>query len=543
MKDGVPERKANRLATYNYSQSGVYFITICSKNKRCTFGTIVGGGVPDAPRTRLSPTGKIVARQLGNMIAFYPHVRIEKYVVMPNHIHLLITIQQGPSGASRTPPPTSARASQIIPMFISTLKRLTNKTAGHALWQRGYYDHIIRSPDDYNTIWHYIDTNPAKWAQDTRYVTDFPDPVRRPGCCTNKEVTQMSRYFTKTLAALEPYTPGEQLKLPDLVKLNANENPYPPAPGVAAAVAGAVPGLRLYSDLTEAALCAAIARHCGVQPENILCGNGSDENLLLALRAFCDETHPLAFADITYSFYPVLCDLLHIPQHVIPLKDDLTIDLKKYCGLHETIVIANPNAPTSLLAPVAAIEEVLRTNPDNIVVVDETYVEFAPAGSSCLPLLEKYENLVITHTFSKTHNLAGARLGYCIARPGLITDMNRVKFSYSPYNVNSMTQAAGTAAIRDEAYFHEVTAKLLATRTAATEGLRQRGFTVFDSATNFLFATTDRMPCKEIFEKLRARGILIRHFNAPRISNYLRITIGTQQEMETLIAALEKLGA
>ena len=207
----------------------------------------------------------------------------------------------------------------------------------------------------------------------------------------------MSRYFTKTLAALEPYVPGEQLKIDDLVKLNANENPYPPAPGVAAAVAAAVPGLRLYSDLSNRALNEAIAAHWGVQPENILCGNGSDENLLLALRAFCDENTPLAFADVTYSFYPVLCDLLHIPQHVIPLEDDLTIDLKKYCGLHETIVIANPNAPTSLLAPVAAIEEVLRTNPDNIVVVDETYVEFAPAGSSCLPLLEKYENLVITH--------------------------------------------------------------------------------------------------------------------------------------------------
>ena len=257
----------------------------------------------------------------------------------------------------------------------------------------------------------------------------------------------MSRYFTKTLASLEPYTPGEQLKIADIVKLNANENPYPPAPGVAAAVEAAVPGLRLYSDLSNRALNEAIAAHWGVQPENILCGNGSDENLLLALRAFCDENTPLAFADVTYSFYPVLCDLLHIPQHVIPLEDDLTIDLKKYCGLHETIVIANPNAPTSLLAPVAAIEEVLRTNPDNIVVVDETYVEFAPAGSSCLPLLEKYENLVITHTFSKTHNLAGARLGYCIARPGLITDMNRVKFGYSPYNVNSMTQAAGVAAM------------------------------------------------------------------------------------------------
>jgi len=189
----------------------------------------------------------------------------------------------------------------------------------------------------------------------------------------------MSRYFTKTLASLEPYTPGEQLKIADIVKLNANENPYPPAPGVAAAVAAAVPGLRLYSDLTNGDLNAAIARHWGVRPENILCGNGSDENLLLALRAFCDENTPLAFADVTYSFYTVLCDLLHIPQHILPLEDDLTIDLTKYCGLHETIVIANPNAPTSLLAPVAAIEEVLKTNPDNIVIVDETYVEFAPA--------------------------------------------------------------------------------------------------------------------------------------------------------------------
>ena len=171
----------------------------------------------------------------------------------------------------------------------------------------------------------------------------------------------MSRYFTKTLASLEPYTPGEQLKIADIVKLNANENPYPPAPGVAAAVAAAVPGLRLYSDLTNGDLNAAIARHWGVRPENILCGNGSDENLLLALRAFCDESTPLAFADVTYSFYTVLCDLLHIPQHIIPLEADLTIDLKKYCGLHETIVIANPNAPTSLLAPVDAIEEVLLT--------------------------------------------------------------------------------------------------------------------------------------------------------------------------------------
>ena len=221
--------------------------------------------------------------------------------------------------------------------------------------------------------------------------------------------------------------------------------------------------------------------------------------------------------------------------------DELTIDLTKYCDLHETIVIANPNAPTSLLAPVAAIEEVLKTNPDNIVIVDETYVEFAPAGSSCLPLLDKYDNLVITHTFSKTHNLAGARLGFCIARPELIADMNRVKFSYSPYNVNSMTQAAGVAAISDEAYFADVTAKVIAERTRTTAELRRRGFTVFDSSTNFLFAATDRMPCREIFEKLRDRGILIRHFNAPRISGYLRITIGTPDQMQRFFTALDEI--
>ena len=541
MKDGVPERKANRLATYNYSQSGVYFITICSKNKRCTFGTIVGGGVPDAPRTRLSPTGKIVARQLGNMIAFYPHVRIEKYVVMPNHIHLLIAIQQGPSGASRTPPPTSARASQVIPMFISTLKRLTNKTAGHALWQRGYYDHIIRSPDDYNTIWHYIDTNPAKWAQDTLYVTDFPDPVRRPGCCTNKEVTQMSRYFTKTLAALEPYTPGEQLKLPDLVKLNANENPYPPAPGVAAAVAGAVPGLRLYSDLTEAALCAAIARHCGVQPENILCGNGSDENLLLALRAFCDETHPLAFADITYSFYPVLCDLLHIPQHVIPVEEDFSLDLSKYHGLNETIVIANPNAPTTLLQPVAAIEEVVRTNPDSIVIVDEAYIDFAGPNASCVPLTKKYDNVIVVQTFSKSRQLAGARLGLAMGNAALIADLNRVKFSLNPYNINRLTLKAGQAALEDTAYFDKTRAAIMDTRAWTMQQLTDRGFTVLDSRANFVFASTERINGGVLYKELKKSGILVRHFDAPRIDNWLRITIGTPEQMQALMDAVDKI--
>ena len=330
----------------------------------------------------------------------------------------------------------------------------------------------------------------------------------------------MSRYFTKALSALEPYTPGEQRPSRDIVKLNANENPYPPAPGVAAAVAAAVPGLRLYSDLTNAALRRAIAQHWGVGPENVLCGNGSDENLLLALRAFCDEDTPLAFADITYSFYAVLCELLHIPQSYPAAGSGLHARSAPVRGSARDHRPRQPNAPTSLLAPVDGIERVLQTNPDNIVIVDETYIEFAPPGSSCLPLLDRYENLVITHTFSKTHSLAGARLGFCLARPELIADMDRVKFSYSPYNVNSLTQAAGEAAIRDEAYFRDVTQKVLATRADTAQKLCARGFTVLDSATNFLFARPGGLPARTIFEQLRAQGVFIRYFDAPRIRDW-----------------------
>lgn len=353
----------------------------------------------------------------------------------------------------------------------------------------------------------------------------------------------MSRYFTKTLERLEPYTPGEQLRRPGLVKLNANESPYPPAPGVAAAVAGTVEGLRLYSDLTEAKLVDAIARREGVLPECVLCGNGSDENLLLALRAFCDGQRPLAFADITYSFYPVLCELLHIPPHILPLEQDFTLDPTRYYGLNETIVIANPNAPTGLLLPAAAIEEIVRRNPSSIVIVDEAYVDFAddPAAATCLPLALRYPNVVVTRTFSKSRNLAGARLGYCVADPALIADMNRVKFSYSPYNINSLSEAAGAAAMEDEAYFQKTTAAIRAARAQTAAALRAMGFTVLDSATNFLFVTTDRMPCPRIFERLRERGILIRRFDAPRIENWLRITIGTQAQMEALLQALGEI--
>ena len=349
----------------------------------------------------------------------------------------------------------------------------------------------------------------------------------------------MSRYFTKTLASLEPYTPGEQLKIADIVKLNANENPYPPAPGVAAAVAAAVPGLRLYSDLTNGDLNAAIARHWGVRPENILCGNGSDENLFFALRAFCDENHPLAYADITYGCYGVWCGLIHIPSHIIPLKEDFTLDPADYYGLNETIVIANPNAPTGLALPRSAIEEILKANPNHVVIVDEAYVDFG--GESCVPLIDNYENLLVVQTFSKSRQLAGARLGLAMGNAKLIADLNRVKFSLNPYNINRLTLKAGKAALEDTDYFDKTRAAIVETRGWTKQQLEARGFAVLDSRSNFLFASTDKKSGGELYRKLKEKGVLVRHFDAPRISNWLRITIGTPDDMTALLRALDEI--
>jgi len=349
----------------------------------------------------------------------------------------------------------------------------------------------------------------------------------------------MSRYFTRTLADLEPYTPGEQPRVRGLIKLNTNENPYPPAPGVAAAVAGRVEALRLYSDIEVSALRGALAERLGVGVENILCGNGSDENLMLAIRAFCDESRPLAFADITYGFYPVWCELFHIPQHILPLKEDFTLDTGAYCGLNETIVIANPNAPTGRWLPPEEIERVIQSNPDSVVIVDEAYVDFCDEEqASCVPLTKRYDNLLVVQTFSKSRNLAGARLGFCVGSAALIADLNRVKFSMNPYNVNSLSEAAGVAAVQDEGYFRENLAKIRASRSYTTEALRALGFTVLPSQSNFVFSKTPRMAGGALYTALRERSILVRHFNGPRTADWLRITIGTQPQMETLIEAV-----
>ena len=268
-------------------------------------------------------------------------------------------------------------------------------------------------------------------------------------------------------------------------------------------------------------------------------GNGSDENLFFALRAFCDENHPLAYADITYGCYSVWCGLMHIPSHIIPLKEDFTLDPADYYGLNETIVIANPNAPTGLALPCSAIEEILKSNPNHVVIVDEAYVDFG--GESCVPLIDNYENLLVVQTFSKSRQLAGARLGLAMGNAKLIADLNRVKFSLNPYNINRLTLKAGKAALEDTDYFDKTRAAIVETRGWTKQQLEARGFAVLDSRSNFLFASTDKKSGGELYLKLKEKGVLVRYFDAPRISNWLRITIGTPDDMTALLRALDEI--
>ena len=350
----------------------------------------------------------------------------------------------------------------------------------------------------------------------------------------------MSRYLTPTLAGLSPYTPGEQPQDQQYIKLNTNESPYPPSPAVVAAVnAAEVEKLRLYSDPACAQLLAAAAEYHGLSPDEIMPGNGSDENLFFALRAFCDEQHPLAYADVTYGCYSVWCNLMHIPSHILPLEADFSIDPTKYYGLNETIVIANPNAPTGLALPRSAIEGILKTNPNNVVIVDEAYVDFG--GESCVPLIHQYDNLLVVQTFSKSRQLAGARLGLAMGNAALIADLNRVKFSLNPYNINRLTLKAGEAALKDTAYFDATRQKIMDTRAWTAKELANRGFSLTDSRSNFLFARTERMEGGALYRALKEKGILVRHFDSPRIADYLRITIGTQAQMEALIKALDEI--
>lgn len=341
------------------------------------------------------------------------------------------------------------------------------------------------------------------------------------------------------LIKIEPYVAGEQPAKKDFIKLNANENPYPPAPGVAEVIrnfnAG---GLNKYPDANAMPLVKAIAARLGLKEENIFIGNGSDDVLALSFRAFFNSGKPVIYPDITYSFYPVWCDMLGIPCETIPVDENYNIRAEDYKRENGGVIICNPNAPTSIGRGLDFMREILDANPDSVVISDEAYVDFG--GTSALPLLKEYPNLAVIQTFSKSRSMAGMRLGYCAAGAELIAALRAAKDSYNSYPIDSVAIEAGCASVADEKYFSDTVAKIIATRTRLTDEMRKMGFDVKDSCTNFLFATHPKYKAPDISAFLKTKDIYVRYFSKPRIDNHLRITIGTDEEIDALIAALKE---
>ena len=349
----------------------------------------------------------------------------------------------------------------------------------------------------------------------------------------------MSKFFSERYKSLTPYTPGEQPKDRKFIKLNTNESPFPPSPSVSAAVARECEMLQLYSDPESAVLTRKFAELCGVSERNVIMTNGSDEVLNFAFMAFADEERPLLFPDITYGFYPVFASLNRIPYKTVPLRDDFTVNAEDYIREGKTVVIANPNAPTGIYLPLSEIEKIVAFDRERVVIVDEAYIDFG--GESAISLVGKYDNLHVTGTFSKSRSMAGARLGFGIGSEALIADLNTIKYSTNPYNVNRMTSAAGIAAIDDNDYYMQNCKRIIENREYTTRELRRLGFTVLDSMTNFVFAKSDRIGGEELYLALRERGILVRHFGAERIKDYNRITIGSDEQMRTFVETVEKI--
>ena len=346
----------------------------------------------------------------------------------------------------------------------------------------------------------------------------------------------MSRFFSNKYQNLTPYTPGEQPKDMQYIKLNTNESPFPPSPRAVELAAEASKRLQLYSDPECRDLHAIFEDVFGFGKNEVLFTNGSDEILNFAFMAFCDKDHPVVFPNITYGFYPVFAELNGIPYEEIPLLEDFSINVEDYVGIGKNIFIANPNAPTGIALPLSDIERIVASNPDNIVVIDEAYVDFG--GESAAPLTRKYDNLIVTQTFSKSRSMAGARLGFGIACPALIRDMNAVKYSTNPYNVNSMTMAAGIGVLSDEDYTRKNCQTVVENRVFCTDAMQKMGFVTTDSKTNFIFAKHPKIDGGALYTKLRERGILVRHFNNPLIAQYNRITVGTREQMQALVDAV-----
>nr|WP_300182983.1 histidinol-phosphate transaminase [uncultured Agathobaculum sp.] len=350
----------------------------------------------------------------------------------------------------------------------------------------------------------------------------------------------MDKPFLKRLRRIDPYVPGEQPQSDDIIKLNANESPYPPAPGVQQALRDFdTSRLALYPDANGKALKNALANRFGVKPSQVFLGNGSDDVLALAFQSFFCSDEPVLYPDITYSFYPVWCDLFRIPYETVPLDENFCVNIRDYDRPNGGIVLPNPNAPTGRGVSLAFLEDLLQHNADCVVIIDEAYVDFG--AQSAVPLIEKYKNLLVVQTMSKSRSLAGLRIGYALGSETLIATLEAVKNSYNSYTMDAVALAAGKAAVADEAYFQETCRKVVATRERTADALRGLGFVVPPSLTNFLFVTHPDKNASDIFAALRERGIFIRYFKLPRIDNYLRITVGTDEQMDRLIDALRDL--
>lgn len=349
----------------------------------------------------------------------------------------------------------------------------------------------------------------------------------------------MTDLWTKNLRDVEPYVPGEQSKNKNIVKLNANENPYPPSPMVKKALESFdLSELKKYPNANATELKQALADYYNVGIENVFVGNGSDDVIAIAFQSFFNSDKPIVYPDLTYSFYPVWCRLFDIPYKTYPVDDNFRINVEDYREANGGVVIPNPNAPTSIGEGLDFVERLMEYNRDSIVIIDEAYVDFG--GVSSIELTKKYENLLVTGTFSKSRSLAGLRLGFAIGSKKLISVMEAVKNCYNSYTVDSLAITMGSASIKDDEYFKACCKKIINTRERVANEMRGLGFTVADSSTNFLFATRDDLSMKELFEYLKSKNVFIRYFNLPRIDNHVRISVGTDDEMDIFLSRLKE---
>ena len=348
----------------------------------------------------------------------------------------------------------------------------------------------------------------------------------------------MSKFLNSKLSKLEAYTPGEQPQDKKYIKLNTNESPYPPSENVIKAITEQeIKDLRLYCDPECNRLKSAMAELYKVNRENVFLSNGSDDILNFAFLAFGEKG--VAFPDITYGFYSVFAELHNLKAEIIPLKQDFTIDTAAFMGQNRLVVIANPNAPTGITLSLSVIEEIVKSNPENVVLIDEAYVDFG--GESCAELTKKYNNLLCVGTFSKSRSMAGARLGFAIANAELIADLEKIKYSTNPYNINRLTQAAGLATVKENDYYMENCKKIMKNRDFTVSELKNLGFEILPSCANFIFAKSDKISGKELYLKLKDKGVLVRHFESIRIKDFNRITIGSRKEMEIFIQKVNEI--